>query len=104
MPHHAMTPRVSGTSLSAQARYATGVREILECWFEGRSVHEEYPIVANHVLLALAAAPAGEGCSQRASPELSPRCARVVHRLQPVQVTTPTETAATFLRPIQRAL
>jgi formate dehydrogenase len=30
-----MTPHVSGTSLSAQARYAAGVREILECWFEG---------------------------------------------------------------------
>jgi len=34
MPHHGMTPHVSGTSLSAQARYAAGVREILECWFE----------------------------------------------------------------------
>src|SRR5688572_14520344 len=32
MPHHGMTPHVSGTSLSAQARYAAGVREILECW------------------------------------------------------------------------
>ena len=26
-----MTPHVSGTSLSAQARYAAGTREILEC-------------------------------------------------------------------------
>ncbi len=33
MPHHGMTPHVSGTSLSAQARYAAGTREILECWF-----------------------------------------------------------------------
>ena len=32
MPHHGMTPHVSGTSLSAQARYAAGTREILECW------------------------------------------------------------------------
>ena len=31
MPRNAMTPHVSGTSLSAQARYAAGVREILEC-------------------------------------------------------------------------
>jgi formate dehydrogenase len=31
MPHHGMTPHTSGTSLSAQARYAAGVREILEC-------------------------------------------------------------------------
>ena len=45
MPHHGMTPHVSGTSLSAQARYAAGVREILECWFEGRPIREEYLIV-----------------------------------------------------------
>ncbi len=45
MPHHGMTPHVSGTSLSAQARYASGVREILECWFDGRPIREEYLIV-----------------------------------------------------------
>jgi formate dehydrogenase len=45
MPHHAMTPHVSGSSLSAQARYAAGVREILECWFDGRPIREEYLIV-----------------------------------------------------------
>jgi len=45
MPHHAMTPHTSGTSLSAQARYAAGVREILECWFDGRPIREEYLIV-----------------------------------------------------------
>jgi formate dehydrogenase len=44
MPHHGMT-HTSGTSLSAQARYAAGVREILECWFEGRPIREEYLIV-----------------------------------------------------------
>ncbi len=46
MPHEAMTPHVSGSSLSAQARYAAGVREILECWFEGRPIRNEYLIVA----------------------------------------------------------
>jgi formate dehydrogenase len=46
MPHHGMTPHVSGTSLSAQARYAAGVREILECHFEGRPIREEYLIVS----------------------------------------------------------
>jgi formate dehydrogenase len=46
MPHHGMTPHTSGTSLSAQARYAAGTREILECWFEGRLIREEYLIVA----------------------------------------------------------
>ncbi len=45
MPHHGMTPHVSGTSLSAQARYAAGVREILECWFDARPMREEYLIV-----------------------------------------------------------
>jgi formate dehydrogenase len=45
MPHNGMTPHVSGTSLSAQARYAAGVREILECWFDGRAIREEYLIV-----------------------------------------------------------
>jgi formate dehydrogenase len=45
MPHHGMTPHTSGTSLSAQARYAAGTREILECWFEGRPIREEYLIV-----------------------------------------------------------
>ena len=45
MPWHGMTPHTSGTSLSAQARYAAGTREILECWFEGRPIREEYLIV-----------------------------------------------------------
>jgi formate dehydrogenase len=45
MPHHGMTPHVSGTTLSAQARYAAGVREILECWFAGRPIRKEYLIV-----------------------------------------------------------
>jgi formate dehydrogenase len=45
MRNHGMTPHTSGTSLSAQARYAAGVREILECWFDGRPIREEYLIV-----------------------------------------------------------
>ena len=45
MPHHGMTPHISGTSLSAQTRYAAGTREILECWFEGRPIRDEYLIV-----------------------------------------------------------
>ena len=44
-PHHGMTPHVSGTSLSAQARYAAGTREILECYFAERPIREEYLIV-----------------------------------------------------------
>ena len=45
MPNHGMTPHTSGTSLSAQARYAAGVREILECWFDDKPIREEYLIV-----------------------------------------------------------
>ena len=45
MPHHGMTPHMSGSSLSAQARYAAGTREILECFFEGRPIRDEYLIV-----------------------------------------------------------
>ncbi|MEU3299875.1 MULTISPECIES: NAD-dependent formate dehydrogenase [unclassified Streptomyces] len=45
MPHEAMTPHVSGSTLSAQARYSAGVREILECWFDARPIRSEYLIV-----------------------------------------------------------
>jgi len=45
MPHHGMTPHISGTSLPAQARYAAGTREILECYFENRPIRNEYLIV-----------------------------------------------------------
>ncbi len=45
MPHHGMTPHVSGTSLSAQARYAAGTREILEDYFAGKPIRTEYLIV-----------------------------------------------------------
>jgi formate dehydrogenase len=45
MPHHGMTPHVSGTTLSAQARYAAGTREILENFFAGKPIRTEYLIV-----------------------------------------------------------
>ena len=45
MPHHGMTPHISGSSLSAQARYAAGTREILESWFDGTPIRDEYLIV-----------------------------------------------------------
>ena len=38
-------PHVSGSTLSAQARSAAGVREILEDWFACRPIREEYLIV-----------------------------------------------------------
>ncbi len=45
MPHHGMTPHISGTSLSAQTRYAAGTREILEDFFAGKPIRDEYLIV-----------------------------------------------------------
>jgi formate dehydrogenase len=45
MANHGMTPHISGSSLSAQARYAAGTREILEAWTAGRPIREEYLIV-----------------------------------------------------------
>jgi formate dehydrogenase len=45
MPFNAMTPHTSGTSLSAQARYAAGTREILESYFGGSPIRDEYLIV-----------------------------------------------------------
>jgi formate dehydrogenase len=69
MPHHGMTPHVSGTSLSAQARYAAGVREILECWLDGRSIREEYLIVDNGKLAGAGAHSYSAGDATRGSDE-----------------------------------
>ncbi len=44
MPHEGMTPHMSGSSLSAQTRYAAGTREILEAFFDGTPIREEYLI------------------------------------------------------------
>ena len=61
MPHHGMTPHTSGTSLSAQARYAAGTREILECWFDGRPIRDEYLIVDGGTLAGIGAHSYSEG-------------------------------------------
>lgn len=55
MPHHGMTPHISGTSLSAQTRYAAGTREILECYFENRPIRDEYLIVQDGKLAGVGA-------------------------------------------------
>ena len=55
MPNHGMTPHTSGTSLSAQARYAAGVREILECFFDNKPIREPYLIVQNGDLAGMGA-------------------------------------------------
>src|SRR5271170_1866385 len=69
MPHHGMTPHISGSSLSAQARYAAGVREILECWFEGRPIRNEYLIVDGGKLAGTGAHSYTAGDATRGSEE-----------------------------------
>ena len=61
MPHNGMTPHISGTSLSAQARYAAGTREILECFLEGRPIRDEYLIVEGGRLAGAGAHSYSEG-------------------------------------------
>lgn len=55
MPHSAMTPHTSGSSLSAQARYAAGTREILEDWLAGLPIREDYLIVNGGALAGVGA-------------------------------------------------
>ncbi|CAN5695717.1 NAD-dependent formate dehydrogenase [soil metagenome] len=69
MPWHGMTPHTSGTSLSAQARYAAGTREILECWFEDRPIREEYLIVDGGQLAGTGAKSYSAGDATRGSEE-----------------------------------
>jgi len=69
MPHHGMTPHISGTSLSAQTRYAAGTREILECFFEGRPIREEYLIVQGGHLAGAGAHSYSEGDTTDGSEE-----------------------------------
>jgi formate dehydrogenase len=69
MPHHGVTPHISGTSLSAQARYAAGTREILECWFEKRPIRNEYLIVDGSELAGAGAHSYGAGDATGGSEE-----------------------------------
>lgn len=69
MPHHGMTPHISGSSLSAQARYSAGVREILECWFQGRPLRSEYLIVDKGKLAGAGAHSYSEGNATKGSEE-----------------------------------
>jgi formate dehydrogenase len=69
MPHHGMTPHTSGSSLSAQARYAAGTREILECHFAGRPIRDEYLIVSGGSLAGAGAHSYSEGDATGGSEE-----------------------------------
>ena len=69
MPNHGMTPHTSGTSLTAQARYADGVREILECFFAGDEIRNEYLIVQNGDLAGMGAHSYSKGTATGGSEE-----------------------------------
>ena len=66
MPHHGMTPHTSGTSLSAQTRYAAGTREILECFLEDRPIRDEYLIVKGGALAGTGARSYSAGSARHA--------------------------------------
>ena len=69
MPNHGMTPHTSGTSLSAQARYAAGVREILECLFDDNNQRTEYTIVKDGELAGTGAHSYSKGSATSGSEE-----------------------------------
>ena len=69
MPHHGMTPHTSGTSLSAQARYADGVREILECFFDNKPIRDQYLIVKDGQLAGMGAHSYSKGSATSGSEE-----------------------------------
>jgi len=69
MPHHGMTPHISGTSLSAQSRYAAGTREILENFFAGKPLRTEYLIVDRGQLAGTGAKSYGAGNATGGSEE-----------------------------------
>tara|TARA_B100001173_G_scaffold265746_1_gene240952 strand:- start:3 stop:1202 length:1200 start_codon:yes stop_codon:yes gene_type:complete len=69
MPNHGMTPHTSGTSLSAQARYAAGVREILECFFDKKPIRDPYLIVQNGQLAGMGAHSYSKGSATGGSEE-----------------------------------
>jgi formate dehydrogenase len=45
MPNSSITPDLWGNSVNAQARIAAGVREILECYIDGRPMRKEYMVI-----------------------------------------------------------
>jgi formate dehydrogenase len=61
MKNHAMTPHMSGTSLSAQHRYVAGVRETLECFFDSKPIRDEYLVVQGGALAGVGAHSYSEG-------------------------------------------
>jgi formate dehydrogenase len=69
MPHEGMTPHTSGSSLSAQTRYAAGTREILECFFDEKPIRDEYLIVDDGKLAGTGAHSYSKGDATKGSEE-----------------------------------
>ena len=69
MPNHGLPPHPSGTSLTAQARYADGVREILECFFDGKEIRNQYLIVKDGQLAGMGAHSYSKGSATSGSEE-----------------------------------
>ena len=59
----------SGTSLSAQYRYAAGVREILECFFDKKPIRDPYLIVKDGQLAGMGAHSYSKGSATGGSEE-----------------------------------
>jgi formate dehydrogenase len=76
MPHHGMTPHISGTSLSAQTRYAAGTREILESYFENQPIRDEYLIVQGGKLAGVGAHSYSAGNATKGSEDAARFAAR----------------------------
>jgi len=69
MPNHGMTQHTSGTTLTAQARYADGTREILECFFDNEPIRNQYLIVKDGELAGMGAHSYSKGSVTEGSEE-----------------------------------
>ena len=69
MPNHGMTSHTSGTTISAQARYADGSREILECFFDNEPIRNQYLIVKDGELAGMGAHSYSKGSVTNGSEE-----------------------------------
>jgi len=69
MPNHGMTPHISGTSLSAQYRYVSGVHEILQSYFNNKPIRNEYLIAQDGKLAGAGAHAYSEGNATGGSAE-----------------------------------
>lgn len=69
IPNHGMTPHTSGTTLSAQARYADGTREILECLFDNEPIRNQYLIIKDGELAGMGAHSYSKGSVTEGSEE-----------------------------------